>query len=172
MNDANILHDIVFKDGSWEKGSLCNLKGADGKTGIRCAPYSKLAAATVKMADKDIFCVYYQADGMHGPVRMISFIPGQSWHYTFWPDGRMTVEWRDPPMYGTSLTAVKPREGINVSDDKDGKQFPVVYLQWDTQALAECQGLSTFLPFFPFFTSHAQIPGPYHPKSSPRGTLD
>ena len=69
----------------------------------------------------------------------------------------MTAEWRDPPLYGTSLTAVKPREGINVTEDEDAQQFPVVYLQWDTQALAECQGLSTSFPFHSS-TSHAQLP--------------
>jgi hypothetical protein len=142
VNDNNILQDIIFKDGEWQKGQLCNLKDSDGKTGIRCAPYSKLAAATVQVDGKDIVCLYYQADGKHGPVRMISFVPGNSWKVTYWPDGRMEVQWVDPPLYGTSLTAVKPREGIIVmKDDEKQKQMPIVYLQWDTHALAEGQGI-------------------------------
>jgi len=141
VNNDNVLHDIVFKDGEWQKGGLSQLKGEDGKTGIRCAPYSRLAAATVNLEGQgEIFCVYYQAEGKHGPVRMVNFLPGHSWHTTYWPDGRITVNWVDPPLYGTSLAAVKPREGILVAKDAKEQQLPVVYLQWDTQALAECQG--------------------------------
>ena len=145
MNNDNVLHDIVFKDGEWQKGGLSQLKGEDGKIGIRCAPYSRLAAATVNLEGQgEIFCVYYQAEGKHGPVRMVNFLPGHSWHTTYWPDGRITVNWVDPPLYGTSLTAVKPREGILVAKDAKEQQLPIVYLQWDTQALAECQGPSMF----------------------------
>jgi hypothetical protein len=143
VNDDNILQDVIFKDGEWERGALCNLKDVDGKTGIRCAPYSKLAAATVNADGKDIIGLYYQADGKHGPVRMISFVPGNSWKVTFYPDGRVETQWVDPPLYGTSLTAVKPREGIIVeAKDEKLKQLPVVYLQWDSHALAEGQGTS------------------------------
>jgi hypothetical protein len=141
VNDDNILQDIICKDGEWEKGKLCNLKDFDGKTGIRCAPYSKLAAATVHVDGKDVICLYYQADGKNGPVRMISFVPGNSWKIIFYPDGRMVAQWVDPPLYGTSLTAVKPREGILVQEkDEKQRQLPIVYLQWDTHALAHGQG--------------------------------
>ena len=144
VNDNNVLQDIVFKDGEWQKGKLCQLKDIDGKTGIRCAPYSKLAAATAHVEGQDIICLYYQAEGKHGPVRMISFVPGNSWRTTYYPDGRIVVQWVDPPLYGTSLTAIKPREGIMVQDkDEKQKQLPIVYLQWDSHALAEGQGTST-----------------------------
>lgn len=133
----------MFKDGEWQKGKLCDLKDIDGKTGIRCAPHSKLAAATAHVGDQDIICLYYQAEGKHGPVRMISFVPGNSWRTTYYPDGRIEVQWVDPPLYGTSLTAVKPREGILVEEkDEKLKQLPIVYLQWDSHALAEGQGTS------------------------------
>jgi hypothetical protein len=143
VNDNNILQDVMFKDGKWQKGNLCNLKDSNGQTGIRCAPYSKLAAATACVDGQDNIYLYYQADGKHGPVRMISFVPGNSWKVTYYPDGRMEVQWVDPPLYGTSLTAVKPREGIMVEKkDEKLKQLPIVYLQWDTHALAEGQGIS------------------------------
>ncbi|KJK74992.1 hypothetical protein H634G_09627 [Metarhizium anisopliae BRIP 53293] len=140
VNDNNILQDVVFKNGEWQKGKLCQLKDSDGKTGIRCAPYSKLAATTAHVEGQDNIYLYYQADGKHGPVRMISFVPGNSWRTTYYPDGRIVVQWVDPPLYGTSLTSVKPREGIIVEQkDEKLKQLPIVYLQWDTQALAEGQ---------------------------------
>jgi hypothetical protein len=73
---------------------------------------------------------------------MISFVPGNSWRTIHYPDGRIETWWVDPPLYGTSLTAVKPREGIIIAKDEKDKQMPVVYLQWDTHTLAEGQGPS------------------------------
>lgn len=144
VNDNNILQDVVFKDGEWQKGNLCELKDINGQKGIRCAPYSKLAATTANVDGQDNIYIYYQADGKHGPVRMISFVPGNSWRITFYPNGQMVAQWVDPPLYGTSLTSVKPREGILVEKkDEMMKTLPIVYLQWDTQALAEGQGTST-----------------------------
>jgi hypothetical protein len=140
LNDDNILQDIVFKDGEWQKGKLCELTDVSGKKGIRCASYSKLAACTARVNGQENIYVYYQADGKHGPVRMISFVPGNSWRMTLQKDGSIVVQWVDPPLYGTSMTCVKPREGIIIQKDEVQKQLPMVYVQWDTHVLAEGQG--------------------------------
>lgn len=94
------------------------------------------------MDGQDNIYLYYQVDGKHGPVRMISFVPGNSWKVTYYRDGTVVMQWVDPPLYGTSLTSVKPRPGINVQEDEKMKQLPIVYLQWDSHALAEGQGTS------------------------------
>jgi len=144
VTDDNILHDVVFKDGEWQEGTLSSLQQPDGQVGIRCAPYSKLAAATVNIGGKDIICVYYQTIGQHGPVTMISFVPGNSWT-TRLADILDFINalkaYEDPPLYGTSLTAVKPRNGIVIpQEEEQNMHLPVVYLQWDTHALAHAQG--------------------------------
>jgi hypothetical protein len=153
LNDDNILHDVVYEDSEWKEGTLSKYEQVDGRPGVRCAPYSKLAAATVTLNSKPTICVYYQTDEKNGSVSVISFTPGNSWN------GlerilALLLELKDPPLYGTSLTTVKPRQGITVAkaDKKDSqaakdaaetaKQLPVVYLQWDTNALAHGQGTS------------------------------
>ena len=120
------------------------------QVGVRVAPYSKLAAATISFEGQDTICVYYQTTEKHGPVHMISQVPGNSWTELM-ALLQMLASLRDPPLYGTSLTALKPRPGITLepSTRKDSKMTaeqsktsPVVYLQWDTNALAYGQGKS------------------------------
>jgi hypothetical protein len=161
LNDENILHDVIYENNEWTEGKLSKYEQVEGKPGVRCAPYSKIAAATVNFNSKTIICVYYQTDEKNGPVSVISFIPGNSWN------GlerllELLLKLKDPPLYGTSLTAVKPRQGITVAkarnkdtqEAKDAaetaKQLPVVYLQWDTNALAHGQGTSRFSPAVEF----------------------
>lgn len=49
---------------------------------------------------------------------------------------------RDPPLYGTSLTAVPPRAGIlgRRSSDQSNEGQPIYYLQLDSHALGSGQG--------------------------------
>jgi len=157
LNDDNILHDVVWENSEWKEGTLSKYEQVAGRPGVRCAPYSKLTAATVTVDSKDIICVYHQTDEKNGPISVLSFIPGNSWN------GlerilALLLQLKDPPLYGTSLAAVKPRHGITVAKAgkrdtqaaKDAaelaKQLPVVYLQWDTNALAHGQGKSKFYP--------------------------
>ena len=106
------------------------------------------------MQSKPIICVYYQTSEKHGPVSMVSFVPGNSWTELM-ALLQMLASLRDPPLYGTSLTALKPRDGITLEPSKkkdsaitpeQSKTFPVVYLQWDTNALAHGQGKSKSSP--------------------------
>jgi len=83
---------------------------------------------------------------------MITFLPGNSWT-ELTRLLQLLYSLRDPPLYGTSLSAVKPRPGICLEQRRtrgdevtaeQSKTFPVVYLQWDTHALAHGQGKSRF----------------------------
>lgn len=153
VDDENILHDVVYKDNEWTKGNLFEFRQGN-QVGVRCAPYSKLAAATVSMDSKNIICVYYQNTEKHGPVSVICFVPGNSWTQLERILDKL-LALRDPPLYGTSLSAVKPRPGIALKPTKkkdsditeeQSNLFPVVYLQWDTNALAHGQGRSKNSP--------------------------
>lgn len=157
LSDDNIIHDVVWDNSEWKHGTLSQYEQVKGRPGVRCAPYSKLTAATVTVDSKDIICVYYQTDEKNGPVSVVSFIPGNSWN-GLQEILLLLLQLRDPPLYGTSLAAVKPRQGITVAKAgrqdtqaaknaaEMAKQLPVVYLQWDTNSLAHGQGTSKFSP--------------------------
>lgn len=83
-------------------------------------------------------CVFYQTPARDGAVKMVSFA---GLHRT-WTHGGANL--RDPPLYGTSLTAVPPRAGIlgRSNLDKSNEGQPIYYLQMDTHAVGSGQGTS------------------------------
>ena len=133
MDDKNYLRDRYISpqtNNKWVAGSLFSDRA------ILVAQYSKLAAITVSNRWGDSICVYYQAPGIDAAIESVNFKYGQQ---------KWEVETRrvtDPPLYGTSLTAVLARDGIqldkSVPFDKDS--LPVVYLQWHSLELAHAQG--------------------------------
>ena len=66
-----------------------------------------------------------------------------------WQPGAANL--RDPPLYGTSITAVPPRAGIlgHTGQDKANDGQPIYYLQMDTHALGSGQGTAgmNIMPF-------------------------
>ncbi|OAP55467.1 hypothetical protein AYL99_10440 [Fonsecaea erecta] len=115
LDDKNILHDQYDRgNGDYQHGTLAGLK-------IECAHYSSLAAVTIKGNVVNHICVFYQAPSWDGAVKMVSFA---GIHRT-WQHGAANL--RDPPLYGTSLTAVPPRaEPLPLAGyDRDGK--PVAF---------------------------------------------
>ena len=83
-------------------------------------------------------CVFYQAPTIDGAVKMVSF----AGRHRTWELGPANL--RDPPLYGTSLTAVPPRTGIlgrgKVNPKNEGQ--PVYYLQLDNNAVGSGQGIA------------------------------
>lgn len=105
---------------------------------IECAHYSSLAAVTIKGDVVNHMCVFYQTPGQNGAVKMVSFA---GWHRS-WQLGEANL--RDPPLYGTSLTAVPPRPGYlgrGGSGAANAGQ-PIYYLQMDNNAVGSGQGKS------------------------------
>ncbi|RYP20745.1 hypothetical protein DL765_002625 [Monosporascus sp. GIB2] len=105
--------------------------------GIKVAHYSNLAAITVPNKWGTSICVYYQTPGEDAAIESVNFKQGQS---------RWEVDTRrvtDPPLYGTSLTAVLARDGIQLNKSvpfDPNSSLPVVYLQWHSLELAHAQG--------------------------------
>ena len=136
VTDDNILSDVRYQNDDWIKGNLSGL-------GIRCANYSKLAAETVSNGQQTFICLYYQTSEQNGPITMVSFSERKAGWTSGIPDMTViptpTPVHRDPPMYGTSLTAVRPRSGIGPRNETQDV-LPVVYLQWDTHSIAHAQG--------------------------------
>ncbi|OAL39940.1 hypothetical protein AYO20_00853 [Fonsecaea nubica] len=130
LDDKNILHDQYdLGNGDYQHGKLAELK-------IECAHYSSLAAVTIRGDVVNHMCVFYQALTRDGAVKMVSFA---GLHRT-WQHGGANL--RDPPLYGTSLSAVPPRAGIlgRSSSDKSNQGQPIYYLQLDNHALGSGQG--------------------------------
>lgn len=102
---------------------------------IRCAAYSKLAAITVTNDLYNFITLYYQEPGQDAAIKTASY----SGRDNKWV--RNKPDLRDPPLYGTALTAVPPRGGILVAPQGsvDARQ-PVLYLQLDNLRLAHAQG--------------------------------
>lgn len=71
-------------------------------------------------------------------IKMVNFNP----HYGRWMDGLPNLT--DPPLLGTSLTAVHPRKGIlvNTTEGTVAARQPVYYLQMDDLRLGHAQGIS------------------------------
>ena len=69
-------------------------------------------------------CLYYQSPDEDGAINFVNFKLGSSsWQ-------KDTTRVTDPPLYGTSLTVVLARDGIQIDKqvlfDPDG--LPIVYL--------------------------------------------
>ncbi|RYP40660.1 hypothetical protein DL767_001518 [Monosporascus sp. MG133] len=136
VDDKNILHDQYDTGNGYNHGTLSGLK-------IECAHYSSLAAVTIRGEVVNHMCLFYQAPSRDGAVKMVSF----AGRHRSWQHGGANL--RDPPLYGTSITAVPPRPGIlgrrnNASKANEGQ--PIYYLQMDNNAVGSGQGTSEPLP--------------------------
>jgi hypothetical protein len=119
---------VSEKNADWVAGTLSTL-------GVEVAHYSRLAAITVPNDSYNFICLSYQIPDESAAIKMVSY----SGNDKKWI--RNTPDLRDPPLLGTSLTAVPPRRGILVA--KEGTveaRFPVLYLQLDNLKLAHSQG--------------------------------
>lgn len=130
LDDNNILHDQYDNgNGDYKHGTLAGLK-------VQCAHYSAIAAITIKGRVVNHMCVFYQAPTRDGAVKMVSF----AGRHRVWELGAANL--RDPPLYGTSLTAVPPRAGIlgrgKVDHKNEGQ--PIYYLQLENNAVGSGQG--------------------------------
>ena len=149
LDDNNILHDQYDNgNGDYKHGTLAGLK-------IQCAHYSAIAAVTIKGRVVNHMCVFYQAPTRDGAVKMVSF----AGRHRVWELGPANL--RDPPLYGTSLTAVPPRAGIlgrgKVDPKNEGQ--PIYYLQMDNNAVGSGQGTAgmtvislSYSPLLTFYT--------------------
>ena len=100
LDDNNILNDQYDTgNGDYKHGTLAELK-------FQCAHYSALAAVTIKGQYVYQMVVLFQAPTSDGAVNMVSF----AGRHRTWVLGPARL--RDPPLYGTSLTAVPPRTSI------------------------------------------------------------
>ena len=132
VDDFNRVRDMVFRNGKWSQGTLIDLD-------IACAHYSRLTAITVPNDLYNFICLYYQAPEKHAAIKTSSY-SGRDRNWI-----RNAPDLRDPPLYGTSLTAVPPRTGILVADsDSPDARLPVLYLQLDNLKLAHSQGGGTY----------------------------
>lgn len=136
LDDNNILHDQHDTgNGDYQEGSLASRN-------IRVGSYSRLAATVIKGDVVNHICLFYQAPTPDAAIKMVSY----AGLHRSWTDGPANL--RDPPLYGTSITAVPPRPGIlgRTSSDKSNDRQPIYYLQMDNNALGSGQGASEPLP--------------------------
>ncbi|KAH9485861.1 hypothetical protein JR316_0002776 [Psilocybe cubensis] len=136
VDDTNTLRGVKSPNWAQEAG-LATLA-------IRVAAYSQLTATTIAENGFQAICLYYQSPRRDAGIEMVSFTTKTNQWVKGIPD--MTPipppppppppRVVDPPLYGTSLCAVKVRPGISVIPNS---KMPVVYLQWDTLALAHSQ---------------------------------
>ena len=154
LDDNNILHDQYDNgNGDYKHGTLAGLK-------VQCANYSAIAAVTIKGQVVNHMCVFYQAPTRDGAVKMVSF----AGRHRVWELGAANL--RDPPLYGTSLTAVPPRAGIlgrgKVDPKNEGQ--PIYYLQLENNAVGSGQGTAGMnirsLSYNPLLTFSATEPLP------------
>ncbi|KAH6617430.1 hypothetical protein F5144DRAFT_586428 [Chaetomium tenue] len=154
LDDNNILHDQYYNSSTnneFQHGTLSNLK-------IQCAHYSSLAAVTIKGDVVNHMCLFYQTPDKDASVKMVSFA---GWHRT-WEHGKANL--RDPPLYGTSLTAVPPRPGYlgRGGSDDSNKGQPIYYLQMDNNAVGSGQGTSEPLPLSGYDNDGKPVAFPPH----------
>jgi hypothetical protein len=133
VSDDNILRDHVGSaSGTWKAGTL-------SAQAIKVAAYSKLAA--IRMTNPqgvEFIFVYYQKPTPDAAITSINLQRGGVWSAS---NLRVT----DPPLFGTSLTAVLPRPGILVEKKDDpNARLPVVYLQMDSLGMGHFQSSGTF----------------------------
>jgi hypothetical protein len=122
LDHANVINDLVNENGKWRVGNL-------GELGIVTAHYSKLAAVTLQDPAETIY-VFYQTGDKAGDIREVRGHDGK-WQ----PD---THNFGDPPLFGTSLAAVRPEPGVTIHSPADDG-IPVVFFQEDNLKLAEFQ---------------------------------
>ena len=126
-----MLRDVWNEGNGWNNGVLA-------AANIQCAQYSKLAAITIAGNVYNDICLYYQVKEDDAAIKMVNFNP----EYGRWTEGLPNLT--DPPLLGTSLTAVHPRKGIlvNTTEGTAAARQPVYYLQMDDLRLGHAQGIS------------------------------
>ncbi|KAI1097944.1 hypothetical protein F4804DRAFT_326090 [Jackrogersella minutella] len=134
LNDQNILCDAYFSEGEsreWQPGELA-------KSGVVCAHYSKLTAITVANDLHNFVCLYYQAPTEDAAIKMVS-LSGETNKWI-----KDAPDLKDPPLFGTSITAVQPRPEIALlsTTDENAARQPVYYLQMHDLRLGHAQGTS------------------------------
>jgi hypothetical protein len=142
VDDNNIVRGVNSTNTHWpEVPGLSALS-------IRCAHYSQLTAITISKNNFQAICLYYQSPDRDAAIEMIGcstknkiWVKGVPDMTPFPPPPAPPPRVVDPPLYGTSITAVPMRNGLEVIRDS---AMPVVYLQWDTLALAHSQESRTF----------------------------
>jgi hypothetical protein len=129
VDEFNILRDMVCEgNAGWNEGILSRLD-------VKVAHYSRLAAITVPNDSFNFICIYYQVPDKNAAIKTVSFSGNDRKWIRNQPD------LRDPPLFGTSLTAVPPRRGILVADEGTPEaRLPILYLQLDNLKLAHSQG--------------------------------
>jgi hypothetical protein len=139
VDDDNSIRDLrrgPDTDGEWVPGKLRS------DLGLKAAPYSKLAAITMTNRWGTTISIYYQANDKDASIKSANFKQGQA----NWATDTTRVT--DPPLFGTSLSAVKAREGLQIDQQKPfnvDSSLPVVYLQWHSLEMAHSQGSGTAL---------------------------
>jgi len=127
VDDTNSLRDLYFSGGQWNYGSL--------RTSLhtQCAAYSKLATVTlINEYNVNFLCLYYQTSDMTADIKMVNYSP-HGWR-------RGQPDLTDPPLFGTSLAAVKPEAGITLAG---GGNLGVLFFQFDNLGLASSQNKGT-----------------------------
>lgn len=136
VDDANILRGVKTTSNGWqEETGLAQLN-------VSCAHYSQLTAITIFENNFQAICLYYQMNERTAGITMLSYsTKTNAWvrgvpDMTPRPPPPPPPPIRDPPLHGTSITAVRTRPGLEIIK---GSKMPMVYLQWDTLALAHAQ---------------------------------
>lgn len=129
VDDNNLLRDVYFESNKWHLGNLADQQCV-------CAPYSKLAAIRlVNPGGYNFITVYYQTTDNNGDIKEVSLNNGN------WAKGQPDLD--DPPLYGTSLSAVSAEPGIESTSssttDKDKGRLPVIFFQYNTLGLGSSQ---------------------------------
>lgn len=123
IDDKDTLRDVYFSNGTWNYGTLYDTLPT------QCAQYSKLAAVTlVNQYNINFLSLYYQTSDMTADIKMVNYSPNG------WKNGQPDLT--DPPLFGTSLAAVKPEAGINIAG---GGNLGVLFFQFDNLGLASSQ---------------------------------
>ncbi|KAL2256761.1 hypothetical protein VTK26DRAFT_1157 [Humicola hyalothermophila] len=97
LDDNNILHDQYYNsttNNEFVHGTLSSLN-------IQCAPYSSLAAVTIRGDVVNHVCVFYQTPDADAAVKMVSFA---GWHRT-WHCGEANL--RSCQIHGFRASALK-----------------------------------------------------------------
>jgi hypothetical protein len=141
VDDNNIVRGVKSLKTPWPEDT-----GVSG-LGIRCASYSQLTAISFSKNKHQAICLYYQTPKKDAGIEAISYSTKNGTWVKGMPD--MTPDPPpppprvvDPPLYGTSMTAVPTRKDLQIISNSI---MPVVYLQWDTLALAHSQEASTLV---------------------------
>lgn len=113
IDKAGVLNNLINEYGEWKTGDL-------GLQNIIPAHYSKFTAVTNPEWDGESIHVYYQISDTKGSIKEVQGCNGK------WK--RVEQAYGDPPLFGTSLAAVRPEPGIVIHSPSDDN-VPVVFFQ-------------------------------------------